>query len=431
MKVLIISHLPAATQNNMGKTFMSLFSQFRQEELCQLYIYPAIPDVSFCSSYYRVTDKEILASLLGKKQTGGEIDPSRISPSEGLYEKEEDESFYRNRKNKRPVRRLLRDAMWAMAPWYNENLTRWLEREDPSCIFLAPGAAKFIYNIALRVSAERNIPIVSYICDEYYFVKAPKAIGEKLRLKLLQDKIEKTLKNSSYLVVICDELKEAYATYFGVAATTLMTGAGFEVAKEIRTTEEPETISYFGNIRCNRYVSLCDVGEALEQINREKGTGYRLRVYTSEKDPEILAALKKVSTIELCGFVTGEEFERIFHRAQLLLHVEAFDEESIDSVRHSVSTKIADSLGSGIPLLAYGPDCVSSMKHLIRHECALSATSRRELSDMLRAAFSDGEARNAAAENGLTAACEYHNSRVTSEKLRKIMLDVSERGSEE
>ena len=39
MKVLIISHLPVATQNNMGKTFLSLFSAFEREELCQMYIY--------------------------------------------------------------------------------------------------------------------------------------------------------------------------------------------------------------------------------------------------------------------------------------------------------------------------------------------------------------------------------------------------------
>lgn len=41
MKVLLLSHNPVTTYNNMGKTFLSLFSAFRPEELCQLYLYPA------------------------------------------------------------------------------------------------------------------------------------------------------------------------------------------------------------------------------------------------------------------------------------------------------------------------------------------------------------------------------------------------------
>ena len=47
MKVLIISHNPISNQSNMGKTFLSLFSQFDKEELCQLYIYPVIPNEDF------------------------------------------------------------------------------------------------------------------------------------------------------------------------------------------------------------------------------------------------------------------------------------------------------------------------------------------------------------------------------------------------
>lgn len=53
MKVLLLSHNPVTTYNNMGKTFLSLFSAFRPEELCQLYLYPAVPDTACCGSYYR------------------------------------------------------------------------------------------------------------------------------------------------------------------------------------------------------------------------------------------------------------------------------------------------------------------------------------------------------------------------------------------
>ena len=43
MKVLIISHNPISTYQSMGKSMRALFSAFRTEELCQLYLYPTIP----------------------------------------------------------------------------------------------------------------------------------------------------------------------------------------------------------------------------------------------------------------------------------------------------------------------------------------------------------------------------------------------------
>lgn len=420
MKVLIVSHLPVATQNNMGKTFLSLFSQFDRQELCQLYIYPAIPDVDRCAGYYRVTDKEILRSLLTLKHPGGELDRSLIQSNQGLYEDPEDEGFYRNTKNKSPVRRMLRDGMWAMSRWYSKELTGWLDREKPTCIFLAPGPAKFIYDVALKIARKRQIPIITYVCDEYYFVERPKGLLARQRLMGLQKKIRQTLSHSSHLVVICDELNREYASHFGIAATTLMTGTAYPIAAAPQPVE-PESISYFGNIRCNRYHSLAQIGQALDKINATRGASYRLKIYTSEKDSTILSHFDNIRSVELCGFVTGEAFDREFSKAELLIHTEAFDEASIDAVRHSVSTKIADSLASGKPLLAYGPAEVASMGHLLRNGCALTATSPAELEAMLLTAFTDAAARNQAVEQALAVAKRCHDSTETGLRLHSII----------
>ena len=56
LKVLIISHNPIMTCDSMGKTMQTLFSAFSPDELCQFYIYPSLPDVRACGSFYRMTD---------------------------------------------------------------------------------------------------------------------------------------------------------------------------------------------------------------------------------------------------------------------------------------------------------------------------------------------------------------------------------------
>ena len=424
MKVLIISHVPVTTQNNMGKTFLSLFSVFEQQELCQLYIYPAIPDVDRCSSYYRVTDKDVLRSLLLKKP-GGELDKRLIRENSGMYEHARDEGFYRSRKNKSALRRILRDLLWCVSRWDNDRLDAWLDREKPDCIFVAPGVAKFLYNIALRISRKRKIPIVSYICDEYYFVREPETALDRLRLRLLQGKIRQLMKASSHLVAISEELRNAYADTFGVAATTLMTGTEMEASRDTSNAKAPGEICYFGNIRCNRFLSLAEIGKTLDEINREKGTDVKLKIYSAEKNNDILNVFSGIRSVELGGFVTGDDFRERFRSAELLLHTEAFDDASADFVKHSMSTKIADSLASGIPLLAYGPEQITSMRYLIRNECALTAVCRQELKQMLLTALLDGEQRKKCAENARMAAERYHNGEENSRRLKKILADAA------
>lgn len=425
MKVLIISHNPISSQSSMGKTFMSLFSQFDNSELCQLYIYPTVPSERFCGAYYRVTDKEAVKGAVFHSRIGGEIDVSQITGEQGAYENATDESLYRNKKNKSALRRLLRDVAWSLAPWYNRSLEDWLDREAPTCIFVAPGVAKFLYDFAIRISKDRGIPIVTYICDEFYFVQEPDAVLDKLRLTLLKSKIEELLANTGRLIVISEELKREYAGRFGVETDVLMTGSAFTASEYVDIDHRPKTVCYFGNVRSNRYFSLGQIGSVLDELNQDLGSEFRLKIYTSEKDREILNYLGQYQSIELCGFVTGTAFEQKLRMSDVLLHVEAFDADSIDRVRHSVSTKIADSLASGVPLLAYGPEEVSSMKHLIRHECAITVASREQLRGALLTVLTEEHVRRRTVENALRVAREYHDSECNSRLLKDILCEMS------
>ena len=417
MKVLIISHTPITTHESMGKTLLSLFSAFEPRELCQLYIYPSLPDLPACGAYYRITDKDVLNSYPFRRVRGEETFASPAGAR--LFENREDEPLYRNRKNKTPLRMLLRDAMWRFSRWYSKELRAFIQREKPSVLFVAPGAAKFLYDIALRIARDYHLPIVTYICDDFYFVKPPRTLLGRLQLSLLRKKIRRLLGVGHEAVVICPELKAEYEK-IGASATVLMTGASGEIAAAPRE-KAPSGITYMGNIRCNRYRSLLEIGEALDRLNEKNGTDFTLDIYGIETDESILSTLRGARSIRFHGFVSGEEYERVYESAGLFLHAEAFDAESIDLVRHSVSTKIADCLASGVPLLAYGPAEIASMRHLLGNNCAICATSRQELDDALSLALFDGQARAAVVENALHTAKAFHDRKKNSELLRDIL----------
>ena len=422
MKILLISHNSLSTHQNMGKTLLSLLSAVSPLELCQLYIYPQIPDTDKASSYYRITDKDVLRSYYKFHVCGKVVEPDLNQHSS--YENPNDEAFYRNRANRKASRKILRDLMWKFSRWYNKELEAWIEKEKPTCIFLAPGNAKFIYDVALKISKTHNLPIVTYICDDYYFVKKPKELLAKLNRHSLRKKIKKTMIKSQHVITICDELNEAYSKEFSVPATTVMTGAGFPIAEKPRDIKEPKSISYFGNVRCNRFYSLAEIGNALDKINSERNTDYELCIYTSEKDTDILSHFDGIKSIKLCGFVTGDEFKKAFQASDILLHTEAFDEKSIDLVKHSVSTKIADSLSSGIPFFAYGPENVASIRYLLKNDSAITATSKHELYDKLILAFDNENVRKEKIINALACARSYHDADSVSQNVRKLFEEI-------
>ena len=203
-----------------------------------------------------------------------------------------------------------------------------------------------------------------------------------------------------------------------------MTGASCPIADGPIFRDSPNVMTYMGNIGYNRHVCLVDIGKALDEINGELGKQYQLHIYTAETSPDILASFAGISSVKLCGFVSGEEYVRVFRESEILIHTEAFDACSMSLTQNSVSTKIADSLASGIPLFAYGPATIASMAHLIRNDCAIVVTQKKELKDIIRMMFLDSSFRYSKVGNGLATARCCHSGKDQSDKLKQILTTV-------
>ena len=68
MRVLIISHNVIGETNNMGKTLLSYFQAFSPDEVAEFYIQEREPkNAEVARSYYRVTDRDALKSVFGKR----------------------------------------------------------------------------------------------------------------------------------------------------------------------------------------------------------------------------------------------------------------------------------------------------------------------------------------------------------------------------
>lgn len=424
MKVLIISHNCIDTCNNMGKTLLSLFQTFKKEELCQLYIYPTLPDIDVCESYYRITDMDVLKSYFKTKVNGKTINKEEINSDNKLFENEKIKHMYRKNDKKTFFKKMFRDFIWGTSNWFNEDLKKWLDDEKPTHIFVAPGEKNFFYNIAFKCSNYLNIPIITYICDDYYFINQKNKFLDRIYQKKLKRNIEKLIDKSSEIITICNELSQCYSKRFNKKCNVIMTGINLKNIAENLCTDDIKIFSFFGNISKKRYLNIYDIGTAIDNINKKYKKDLKLTLYTDNTDEKIIKLLKKVNAIEYHQFVTGEKYTKALKNTDIFIHTESFDTEYTNLVKHSISTKIPECLNSGKLLLAYGTDSVASINYLKKNKCAFVITKKDDLEEKLYEIITKKELREEIIDKALRIGRENHDSMKNSEELRNIIKGI-------
>lgn len=418
MKVLIISHNSLSPKHSIGKTLISLFSCFDKNELCQLYIHGSDP-LNIGTSFFRITDKDALKGIFTRKVNGIIVSPQKDG-FENTSTKSQKKYFAKNKANL--AIELARDFTWKLSPWYNKKLKEWITEQKPTCIFVAIGSGKFLYKMAIKISKEFNLPIYTYICDDFYFMKKPKQFLAYHWKRSLDKSLKELLSNTTEIISICDDLSEVYGNEFKRKAKTIMTGTSYKICTECKINQNVKNINYFGKVTLNRWKSLLDIAKILDKINNEQKSNLVLNLYCGEVEDYIKIEFNKVESCKLHGFISGDKFKNKFFDTDILIHVESFDSEYMERVKYSVSTKIADSLSSGIPLLAYGPENVASIKYLEKNDAACVVTSFSDLKDSVQNLILDEEYRKKLSSRELSTAEKYHNPEKVSRELYNVLL---------
>ena len=406
MKVLIFSHNVFSNSNNMGKTLAGYFQYFNAEDIAQFYIHSEIPTLNLCKNYYRITDKEMISSIF-KRQSGKifkEVDihtkSNQSRTDTGLTAK-----LYQKSRARTPLIYLMRNLWWSLGAWNTKKFNQWVDEFKPDCIFFASGDYAFMYKIALKTAKKRNIPLIVSCMDDYYFYNRNKNkfLG-KLAHRLFMKQVKKTMNYTSAIFTICDTMTADYANLFHKPCYTIHTAS---TLKEPLCMEKKNKISYIGNLGLGREKQLLTIAKALQTVELENCPKY-IDVYSGETRPEILKQLTEENGIRFHGKISPEEVLQIMGESLAVIHTESFDAEMRKRVKYSVSTKIADSLASGTPLLAYGPEEVASMQHLISHNAAFCAIDASELKNTLTSLLTNSAMRKEVLQSALALAKSKH-----------------------
>ena len=414
MRVLVISHNVFSATESMGKTLSGYFADFAPEELAQFYIHSQVPVVDMCHRYYRMTDKEAIKSMLGFR-CGTAFDATNIQKTRGSSRTDAGmtAALYQKARKRTPAIYMARNLWWKLSRWNSKQFRSWLDEFDPECVFFASGDYGFMYDIAWKIASDRKLPLYIVCMDDYYFFnKNQDSVLGRWQHKMFMKSVKRAVAYSSKLFCICDKMSADYSGLFGKPCITIHTPSSIENPLSV---EKQSKISYLGNLGYQRNKQLIAVGRCLKTLGLEPN---HVDVYSTESRPEILEEMTEENGIVFHGPVGADEVLRIMGESLAVIHTESFDEQIRQSVRYSVSTKIADSVASGTCIFAYGPAEIASIDYLNRANAAVCCTSEAELLQKLEALIADAQLRNAVVHNALELAERNHAKNCTPEIIK-------------
>ena len=426
MKVLIVSHTVISRTNNMGKTLLSYFRGFRPEELAQFYIHSMVPtDDSICRNYFCFSDRDALRSLIPVGQQG------RVYTAEQIQTEREDSrtaegvtaSVYQFGRRRTGGVYLARNLLWGMSRWKTERLKQWIDAFQPELVFFMSGDYAFLYDIACWIADYAKVPLAVCCVDDHYIQNrnADTLTGRAAHRGFLRT-VHRTMARASCIFAICDSMSREYEKLFSIPCHTLHTSA---VDRELALDSEAEQFSYLGNLSWGRNEQLLAMGRALKALNLEKPRF--LDVYSGERNPALCADLTEENGIRFHGSIPPEQVLRVMEKSMAVIHTESFDPVMRETVRYSVSTKIAESLVYGPCLVAYGPRGIASMDYLEENGAAWCIHSPEELPEGLQKILTDPALRGQILERARKLGRENHSQDRNPEKLRRWLQEIVDR----
>ena len=382
MKILVVSHNCFSSSTNMGKTLGYYFSSFGKENIAQFFLYAEHPDSNEISNnYFRFTDFDAIKSIIFRGRYGCVVRP-KFNNTQRVDSKAED-NIYKAAKTKTPFKYFLRDMIWKLSSWNSKRFDKWVKDFRPDVVFYASGDSAFSYKLALNISRKYSLPLIVSCMDDYYFYNVcGKSIISKVRQKIFMKNVLKTMRYASGIVCYTKKMAVDYQSLFN--RPTLFY-RHFDVNRSVNKHER-KGIVYVGNLGLNRWKNLVKIGKCLNQLNISPLLNH-IDVYSATQDESILSEMCRSEGISFKGKISAEEVKNVLNNAKYAIHTESRD--YLERVNYSFSTKILETIYSGVCLIAYGPSSIASIREIEEVGTAYVISDEDDLGAKLKELLTD------------------------------------------
>lgn len=418
-RILVISNNPFSTVNNNGKTLASLFDSYPSRKLAQLYFSQEDPSHPLYNNFYRISDNDILRKFFHKtKSCGNEV----FYKASFLENKDNLKSKKNIKIPKNSFFRILRELIWSKSLWNSKEFNLWLERFSPDIVFLCAGDSGFAYTITNYIKNKFGSKLVIYITDDYILPRKTISVFWWIRRNFIFSKMKNAINQSDLLLTISEKMQRSYKYLFNKESIIALNTPPSLISdySNDKNARDKQVLVYAGGLHYKRYVTLSLLAKAIYDYNKTQLPENKvfLQIYSNTIPKERIR--KKLCFENASGFLGSlnhEELKKVLNKADIMVHVEAFDKKSIEATRLSVSTKIPEYLSLGKPILAIGPCQIASMEYL--EDCSFCINNKEDIYRKVSKFLSDEKLRKVISEKALE---KYHKNH-EKEKVNGFFID--------
>lgn len=294
---------------------------------------------------------------------------------------------------------------------------------NPEIIYTC-GCTIRIHKVANFLSKRYRIPIVLHLMDDW-----PETLYTSSFLSLFaRKKINRELAITHSLSItnfaISEALCEKYENKFGKKYIPLMNPSKYITTNLFVKDKGIIEFIYAGSLSLNRWKSLLQVAEVLHNINiMKKCANMKLYIPSAWNTVEIKNLFEKYE-VEINNYVANDKVYEVYERADVLIHVESFDENYRLFTRYSLSTKIPEYMGAGKPILAYLPKDLHGGEYITKNNAGLVAHNINDLKACIFKLVEDSSSRCELAIGGLACAKEKHSIDSVHTKLFEVVKNI-------
>ncbi len=408
--VLLVNACLIGDNNGTGNTLASIFKSVPENLIHELCIdFLRTPDKN--KRYFFVDKKfSTIRYLLANRR-------KNVQQSEDSAKHRANISGARASGFKGVIHEILRGFADIMPLRISPSMHKFIVDSKPEYVYTC-GSSITSLRTARKIAAKYNLPLVLHIMDNWEATLYTSSVFTKPFSLILKNELKKANRYSKSSLAISESLCRKFSDKYGVNYYPLMNTVDEVVTSPVCRRTEKIVFLYAGSLSINRYVSLCEVANALTKALGNDKYEFKLYVPSGQNTPDIHSMFSEYN-VKFNDYIPRDQLFKEYNKADVLVIAESFDKNFCDFTKYSLSTKLPEYMSSGKPILAYLSKDLYSYSYLSVSGAAVVADNKDELIDKATK-LSEYDYRFSLAEKGIKFVKE-HNSR---EYCNKILSEI-------
>lgn len=415
-RVLIINNYSMFEPNPLGITLRNIFKDWPCDNLMEVYRYNTSELSESYIKSYKLPAENLPLDRLIRHLAHKEIRQRKSSAS---FELSLDDKIALGRKVAIAVK-YFSETLFVCGR--DSELYSELERFKPQAIYTI-GESLFTLKASMHFARIFGIPIVLHYMDNWRDTIYPAAGWLRIFHNMLARNIRKAEGMINQGLVISPKMHKEYTLLNPNARYRVLFNP---VALDTFSSQPPDTqddiivFSYVGGLHLNRWQSLLEVERVVAEVNNSS-IAAELYIYCPESDKEKHQKRFDPGVTSFLGYLPNDRIGKAYQRADILIHVESFNEQVVKYTKYSLSTKIPECMAAGKPILCYAPLGLAVSEYIAATGAGLVVENQK---DLLAAAYrlaDDADLRQYMGQKGIKTIRNFHSNAKVLEVLRETL----------